>query len=179
MIFEPLALDGAYLIKPELHEDERGFFARSFCKEEFKAHGLVDEFVQCDISYNRKKGTLRGMHYQLPPHEETKLVRCTKGRIYDVIVDIRKESQTRGKWCGIELTDSNQHMLYIPNGFAHGFLTLADDTEVFYQMSTPYNPDTARTMYWNHESVSIDWPFEPNIISSQDNNATDYPLVTR
>ena len=168
MIFEPLALDGAYLIKPEINEDERGFFARSFCKEEFRAHGLVDEYVQCNISYNRKKGTLRGMHYQLPPHEETKLVRCTKGAMYDVIVDIRKDSPTREKWLGTEINEDNRHMIYIPEGFAHGFISLVNDTEVFYQMSTYYDADSVSGFCWNDPVVNIKWPIENIIISKND-----------
>ena len=170
MIFEPLDLDGVFLIKPELNEDERGFFARSFCKEEFKAHGLVNEFVQCNISYNRKKGTLRGMHYQLPPHEETKLVRCTKGAIYDVIVDIRKDSPTEGKWLGMEINEYDRHIIYIPNGFAHGFLTLVDETEIFYQMSASYNEKAVSGFHWNDSVVNINWPTEDVIISVNDQN---------
>ncbi|MCH9030401.1 MAG: dTDP-4-dehydrorhamnose 3,5-epimerase [Bacteroidetes bacterium] len=168
MIFESLDLKGAYLIKPELHEDERGFFARSFCKKEFQEQGLINEFIQCNISYNKSKGTLRGMHYQLPPHEEIKLVRCTKGSIYDVIVDLRKNSPTRGKWLDIEINEDNRHMIYIPEGFAHGYISLVNDTEVFYQMSTYYDADSVSGFCWNDPVINIKWPIENIIVSEKD-----------
>jgi dTDP-4-dehydrorhamnose 3,5-epimerase len=178
MIFQPLNLDGAYLIKPEIIEDERGFFARTFCKTEFQQHKLISEFVQCNISSNKLKGTLRGMHYQVTPHQETKLVHCIRGSIYDVIIDIRKESSTFTQWQAVELNQSNRNILYIPEGFAHGFITLEDDTEIFYQMSKPYNPDAARTMHWNNNLANINWPNEPLVISEKDSKATDEPLIT-
>ncbi len=174
MIFEPLALDGAYLIKPEINEDERGFFARSFCKEEFRAHGLVDEYVQCNISFNKKKGTLRGMHFQRAPHEETKLIQCTRGSIHDVIIDIRTNSHTRGQWLGLELTEDNHSMLYVPDGFAHGFITLTVNTEIHYQMSTPYDAASATGIRWDEAAFNISWPLMPKIISDRDRNFPDF-----
>lgn len=174
MIFEALSLKGAYLIKPEPHHDERGFFARSFCKQEFQKVGLVDEYVQCSLSYNKKKGTLRGMHYQLPPHQETKLVRCNQGAIYDVIVDIRLLSPTYKQWLAVELTQGNGYILYIPAGFAHGFLTLQDDTEVSYQISTFYVEKAANGFRWNDSTFKIQFPNSPIIISEKDAQYADY-----
>ncbi|HZS44670.1 MAG TPA: dTDP-4-dehydrorhamnose 3,5-epimerase family protein, partial [Blastocatellia bacterium] len=135
MIFTETSLKGAYIIEPELLEDERGFFARVWCQKEFEDHGLNPRLAQCSISFNKRKGTLRGMHYQAKPFEEAKLVRCTRGAIYDVIVDLRPESESRYKWFACELTEQNRRMLYVPEGFAHGFQTLEDNTEVFYQIS--------------------------------------------
>ncbi len=174
MIFEPLKLAGAYLIKPEKNEDQRGFFARSFCKQEFQNQGLISEFVQCNISYNKRKGTLRGMHYQLPPHQETKLVRCSRGAIYDVIIDIRKASATYKKWLAFELTSINSHILYIPEGFAHGFLTLENDSEIFYQMSTYYKKNVAVGFRWNDATFKIKFPQYPEIISDKDQEYADF-----
>ena len=154
-----------------------GFFARSFCKQEFQTLGLVDEYVQCNISYNKKKGTLRGMHYQLAPHQETKLVRCSRGAIYDVIVDIRKDSPTYKQWLAIELTQENRHILYVPQGFAHGFLTLEDNSEVLYQMSAFYNHHLSKTLSWNNTQVNIKWLFLPTIISNKDINITTNPFI--
>ncbi len=168
MQFEKLALDGAWLIRPEPIRDSRGFFARSFCAAEFAAHGLQDSFVQCNISYNAAKGTLRGMHFQLAPHEEVKLVRCTAGAIHDVIVDIRSGSATRGQWLAVELSAANRHMLYIPEGFAHGFKTLADDTEVFYQMGSAYVPGSASGLRYDDPAFGIDWPPGEIVISDKD-----------
>lgn len=176
MIFEELSLKGAYLIKPDLHRDERGFFARSFCKQEFQTLGLVDEYVQCNISYNNKKGTLRGMHYQVSPHQETKLVRCTQGAIYDVIIDIRQDSLTYKKWLALELTADNRAMLYLPEGFAHGFLTLQDNTEIFYQMSVPFKKGFDRTIRWDNLQVGIEWPFTHIVISEKDKHSTHDPF---
>lgn len=157
MIFRETKLKGAFLIEPELREDERGFFARTFCSREFAAHNLNFNFVQCNVSFNKKKGTLRGMHYQVAPHEEAKLVRCTRGALYDVIIDLRQDSSTFKKWMAVELTSDNRHMLYIPEGFAHGFLTLTDNSEVFYQMSQSHVPDAARGVRWNDEAFKIEW----------------------
>lgn len=168
MQFEPLKLAGAYLIRPEPIRDERGFFARSFCAREFAAHGLKDSFVQCNISWNARKGTLRGMHFQLPPHEEVKLVRCTAGAIYDVIVDLREGSPTRGQWVAVELTAANRHMLYVPEGFAHGFKTLVDDTEVFYQMGSFYVAGAAAGLRYDDPALAIDWPPGEIVISERD-----------
>ncbi len=177
MIFRSLKLDGAFLIVPEPHEDERGFLARTFCKQEFESHGLVHDFVQCNISYNEKTGTLRGMHYQEPPHAEVKIVRCTRGAVFDVIVDIRRDSVTYAQWHGLELSESNRHMLYVPQGFAHGFVTLADATEVFYMMSEVYDPGSARVLCWNDPVVDIAWPIEPGIISPRDQSGDVLPRL--
>lgn len=174
MIFTEIHLNGAFLIELERFEDERGFFARSWCKREFAQQGLRSEFVQCNISFNRKRGTLRGMHYQGAPYEEIKLVRCTKGAIYDVIMDLRPDSQTFREWFSVELTEDNRKMLYIPEGFAHGFLTLKDSTEVFYQMSEFYVPGHAKGVRWNDPAFNIIWPIDINVISEKDDKFPDY-----
>lgn len=168
MIFTETSLPGAYLVDLERREDERGFFARSFCKNEFNAMGLDDCVAQCNISFNHKKGTLRGMHYQIPPHAEAKLVRCTRGAIYDVIVDLRRDSTTFMKWYSVELAAENRAALYIPKGFAHGFQTLVDDTEVFYQMSEFYAPESARGFRWDDPQFGITWPLPVSQISEKD-----------
>ena len=154
MIFRPLELEGAYLIEPERREDERGFFARIYCREEFTGHGLVGAFVQSSISFNKHALTLRGMHYQVAPSEEVKLVRCTAGAIHDVIVDLRKGSPTRWKWVAVDLTAANRNILYVPCGFAHGFLTTLDNTEVEYDMSMPHDPAAARGFRWNDPATA-------------------------
>lgn len=168
MQFTPTQLDGAFIIEPERIADERGFFARSWCAAEFAAHGLNEPIVQCNISFNQKRGTLRGMHYQQAPHEEAKLVRCTQGGIYDVIVDIRPDSPTYRKWVGVELTAANRSMLYVAQGLAHGFQTLADDSEVFYQMSRAYHPQGAAGFRFDDPAVGIRWPLEVAAISDKD-----------
>jgi len=168
MIFKETKLKGAYIIELEPLEDERGFFARSFCQKEFEEHGLNPRIVQCNISYNKKKGTLRGMHYQITPYQEAKLVCCTKGAIYDVIIDLRKDSPTLKQWIAVELTAENRRMLYVPEGFAHGFQTLKDDTVVFYQMSEFYHPECARGVRWDDSVFGIIWPIAPGIISERD-----------
>lgn len=170
MLFTRIELKGAYVIEPERLEDERGFFARSWDTEVFKKYGLNPKLVQCNISYSKYMGTLRGMHYQIPPFEEAKLVRCTKGSIYDVILDLRVNSPTFKKWFGINLTSANYKMIYIPEGFAHGFQTLEDNTEVFYQMSQFHNPDSERGIRWNDPAFNIKWPLEQKIISRKDNS---------
>jgi dTDP-4-dehydrorhamnose 3,5-epimerase len=174
MIFNKVQLSGVFLIELERIEDNRGFFARSWCKQEFGERGLRIEFVQCNISFNRKRGTLRGMHYQSAPSEEVKLVRCTKGSIYDVIIDLRRDSRTFLKWFSIELTEENRKMLYIPEGFAHGFLTLKDNTEVFYQMSEFYAPEHAKGVRWNDPAFKIKWPIDVKVISEKDNQIPDF-----
>lgn len=223
MLFTETKLQGAYLIDLQKNEDDRGFFARSYCFREFEQHGLNPRVVQCNISYNAKKGTLRGMHYQVPPYEEAKLVRCTMGVIYDVIVDLRPNSTTFCQWFGVVLSSpssllaahcspltvhssqltadrllSSAHssqltadnlavtayssqltvdcyrMLYIPEGFAHGFITLEDDTEVFYQMSEFYAPDSGRGFRWNDPAFGIEWPMEPAVISEKDQSYPDF-----
>jgi len=166
--FLPTPLAGAYLLELELLEDERGFFARSFCQNEFRAHGLDPVVAQCNVSFNRKRGTLRGLHYQAEPHAEAKLVRCTRGAVWDVIVDVRKGSPTARKWHAVELTAENRRALYIPAGFAHGFQTLADDTEVLYQISEYYHPESARGVRWDDRTLAIRWPIKDAVISPRD-----------
>jgi dTDP-4-dehydrorhamnose 3,5-epimerase len=175
MRFEELHLGGAYVIEPERKEDERGFFARTWCRREFAAHGIDCDWVQCNISFNKRRGTLRGMHYQIAPHEEAKLVRCTMGALCDVIVDLRPNSPRRGQWAAVELTADNRRMLYVPPGFAHGFQTLADDTEVFYQMSEFHCPEAARGVRWNDPTLAIDWPeCDKRIIATRDQGYPDF-----
>ena len=174
MIFTEATLAGAYIIEPERREDERGFFARTWCQREFEAHGLNPSLAQCNISYNKVKGTLRGMHFQAPPYQEVKLIRCTMGAIYDVIIDLRPESPTFVNHFGVTLTPQGRNMLYIPEGFAHGFLTLADDTEVFYQMSEFYAPNYGRGVRWNDPAFGIKWPAEVTVISERDANYPDF-----
>lgn len=173
MIFTETKIKGAFIIEPERLEDERGFFARTWCQREFEARGLNTRLVQCNISFNKKKGTLRGMHYQAKPYEEAKLVRCTLGAIYDVIIDLCPDSPTFKQWVAVELNAENRKMFYIPEGMAHGFQTLADNTEVFYQMSEFYYPDYARGIRWNDPSLGIEWPIKQIIISSRDKS---YPI---
>ena len=174
MIFKETTLKGAYVIEMEQLQDERGFFARSFCKNEFKEHGLNPHIVQCNISYNKKKGTLRGMHYQVPPYEEAKVVNCVRGAIYDVIIDLRPDSDTYCQWCAVELSDGNYKMLYVPEGFAHGFQTLEDDTVVFYQMSEFYHPECSRGVRWDDPSFGIAWLGDVKIIAEKDQQYPDF-----
>lgn len=174
MTFSELALKGAFLIELDKHEDDRGFFARSYCYREFEEHGLNPKVVQCNISYNKKKGTLRGIHYQGQGGDEAKLVRCTAGALYDVVVDIRKDSSTYLKHLGIRLDSMGHRMLFIPEGFAHGFITLEENTEVFYQMSEFYLATGARGIRWNDSRLGIDWPLEPLVISERDRSYPDY-----
>jgi dTDP-4-dehydrorhamnose 3,5-epimerase len=164
------------VIDPQRLEDERGFFARSWCRREFEARGLNPNLVQCNISFNAAKGTLRGMHYQIAPFEEAKLIRCTRGSIYDVIVDIRPGSATLGKYVGHVLTSENRTMLFVPEGFAHGFLTMEDHTEVFYQMSQFYAPERARGFRWNDPVFGIRWPGDVKVISDRDRSYPDFSL---
>jgi dTDP-4-dehydrorhamnose 3,5-epimerase len=176
MKFQSADIAGAYLIEPEKLEDGRGFFARTFCRREFGEHGLNARIAQCSISFNEKKDTLRGMHYQAAPHEETRLVRCTRGAIFDVLVDLRRGSLTFGEWMAVELTAENHRMLYIPEGVAHGFQTLVDATEVFYQMSEFYEPESTRGVRWNDPAFGIVWPRPPSVISERDSS---FPLIQR
>jgi dTDP-4-dehydrorhamnose 3,5-epimerase len=156
--FVPLELEGAFLVELDRRADERGFFARTWDRDEFAQHGLAPDLVQCSISLNTRAGTLRGLHFQSAPHEETKLVRCTRGAIYDVIVDLRPDSATRARWIGVELSAERGSALYVPKGFAHGFQTLVDDTEVFYMMSTPYVPEASTGVRWDDPAFDIAWP---------------------
>jgi len=174
MLFRETVLKGAYVVEPERIVDERGFFSRTWCRSEFEAHGLNPNLVQCNVSYNVKKGTLRGMHYQVVPRAETKLIRCTAGAIYDVIVDLRPGSGTFKRWTGVELNADNRCMLYIPEGFAHGFLTLSDNAEVFYQMSEYYSAEHARSVRWNDPAFGIQWPGEVLVISDRDRSYPDF-----
>ena len=168
MKFLPTPLAGAYLIELERLDDERGFFARSFCQNEFKVHGLDPVVAQCNVSFNRKRGTLRGLHYQAEPHAEAKLVRCTRGAVWDVIVDVRQGSPTARSWHAVELTAENYRALYIPAGFAHGFQTLEDDTEVLYQMSEYYHAESARGILWDDPALQINWPLSNPTVSERD-----------
>lgn len=174
MIFTETTLRGAFVIEPERIEDERGFFARTWCEEEFRSRGLNTRLVQCNVSFNHRKGTLRGMHYQAAPFEEIKLVRCTAGAIQDVIIDLRPESSTFKQHFSIELSADNRIMLYIPVRFAHGFLTLTDGAEVFYQMSQSYSPAHARGVRWNDPAFRIAWRGEVKVISERDRNYPDF-----
>jgi dTDP-4-dehydrorhamnose 3,5-epimerase len=176
MIFMETNLKSSFLIELELRADERGFFARTWCQREFEAHGLQTRWVQCNISFNKKKGTLRGMHYQVAPYAEAKLVSCTRGAIYDVIIDLRYDSPTFKQWQGVNLTADNRQMLFIPEGFAHGFQTLDDDTEVFYQMSEFYAPDYAKGVRWDDPAFGIPWPIDERIISERDRSYPDFCL---
>jgi dTDP-4-dehydrorhamnose 3,5-epimerase len=166
--FRETELPGVWVIELERLEDERGFFARSFCRREFERHGLSPDVEQCNISFNRHRGTLRGLHYQAPPHDEDKLVRCTMGAVWDVAVDLRPGSPTFRSWVGQTLSAASRTMLYIPKGLAHGFITLTDDAEVFYQMSEAYHPESAGGFPWNDPAFAIDWPEAPRVISDQD-----------
>ena len=168
MKFHETILKGAYIIEIEKTEDERGFFARTFDKKSFLKLDLETELFQCNVSFNKKAGTLRGMHYQTYPYEEVKIVRCTKGKIFDVIIDLRPDSQSYKKWFGIELSYENHKMIYIPKGFAHGFQTLEDNTEIFYHMSDCYMPEYARGISWNDKAIDIRWPINHPIISDND-----------
>ena len=174
MIFTKLALDGAYLIELKKIEDHRGFFARAFCQREFEERGLNPRLVQCNISFNPARGTLRGMHYQRVPFAETKLVRCTRGAIYDVIIDLRSDSHTYRLWQGVELTAGNRRMIYVPDGFAHGYLSLTDEAEVFYQVSEFYTPGSEAGIRWDDPVFAIKWPIEPKVISDKDRAHPDF-----
>jgi len=176
MKFAETKIKGVFVIEPELIEDERGFFARTWCEKEFEEHGLIPSYVQCNISFNKNKGTLRGMHYQAEPWAEAKLIRCTKGSIYDVALDLRPESPSFKKWFSVELTAENRKMLYIPERIAHGFLTLEDSTEVFYQMSQYYHPESTRGARWDDPALHIEWPFTPRFISARDKQFEDFIL---
>ena len=168
MIFQETALSGAYLIDLEKRGDERGFFARVFCEREFAAHSLITHFVQANNSLSADRGTLRGMHYQLPPHAETKVVRCIRGALWDVILDLRPNSPTFGKSIGVELSAENRRMIYAPKGFAHGFLTLKDDSEAFYFTDEFYAPESERGLRWDDPRFGLEWPMAPIVISEKD-----------
>jgi dTDP-4-dehydrorhamnose 3,5-epimerase len=173
MIFQETKIKGAFIIGPNLICDSRGFFACSWSRQEFNQHGLNSQLVQCNISFNHRLGTLRGMHYQQAPHQEAKLVRCSRGAMFDVAIDLRVDSPTRFQWVGVELTAENRLMFYIPEGFAHGYQTLADNTEIFYQMSEYYHPESARGIRWNDPLFGITWPVEVVCINERDDNYPD------
>jgi dTDP-4-dehydrorhamnose 3,5-epimerase len=174
MIFTGTNIDGVWVIDAERLEDERGFFARTWDADEFTEQGLNPELTQCSISYNLARGTLRGMHYQAAPHEEAKLVRCTAGAIFDVALDLRPGSPTFKAWFGVELSAQNRRALYVPEGCAHGFLTLEDDSEVHYQISQAYMPDAARGVRWDDPAFAISWPGEVVVINERDRSYSDF-----
>jgi dTDP-4-dehydrorhamnose 3,5-epimerase len=163
------------IIDIERREDERGFFARTFCEAEMAAHGVTLHVTQCNVSWCRARGTLRGLHYQAEPHAEPKIVRCTRGALWDVAVDLRVGSPTYRRWTAVELTADNRRMLYIPPGLAHGFITLADDTEAFYEMGAPYVAEAARVVRWNDPAFGIDWPLEPVTMAARDRDGALWP----
>ena len=174
MLFEELRVRGAYAITPEKKEDDRGFFARLFCEKEFAAHHLETKFIQVNNSASVHKGTLRGLHYQVSPAEEVKLVRCIKGAIWDVVLDLRPDSETFGLWAAEELTAENRKMMYVPKGCAHGFLSLTDHTEMIYLVSEYYSSALERGIRWNDPRFEIAWPFIPNVLSERDCSHADY-----
>lgn len=178
MKFTPAGLPGAWIIDIDRLGDERGFFARTFCRDEFAAHGLATNFVQCNTSFNTLRGTLRGMHLQREPHGEAKLIRCTRGAIHDVLVDLRPDSPAYCRWAAFELGADNGRMLYAPAGVAHGFQTLADASEVFYQMAAMYRPEAAAGVRWNDPAFGIEWPLADPILSAKDAGYGDFMPTT-
>lgn len=174
MRFTETSLPGAYIIDLEKHSDQRGFFARSYCREDFAAHGIDFNCLQCNISFNTRPGILRGMHFQVSPKAEPKVVRCCRGALYDVIIDLRPEAETFCKWIGVELSADSYRMLYVPKGFAHGFLTLTDNTEVLYQMGEFYSPEHAGGVRWDDPAFGIQWPAEVRVISEKDRGYPDF-----
>lgn len=174
MQFLSTTLPGVLEIRIEPHCDERGFFARTWCQKEFEEHGLNARLVQCNVSFNQRRGTLRGMHFQASPHAEAKLVRCTRGSIYDVVLDLRPGSSTYRQWVGVTLNAEIRNMVYVPEGCAHGFITLEDATEVLYQMSEFYDPPSARGVRWNDPAFGIKWPVETTVISERDASYPDF-----
>jgi len=176
VFFQSTKLTGSYIILPEKREDERGFFARTWCQREFEAHGLVSRVAQTNVCFSKGRGTLRGMHYQVAPCEETKLVRCTRGAIYDVVIDLRPQSPTFKQWLGVELTAGNYKMLYVPENFAHGYQTLEDNTEVIYLVSQFYSSESERGVRYNDPGFGIDWPRGVQVISDKDESWPDFLL---
>ena len=174
MIFHETPLKGAYIIELEKRGDERGFFARAFCQNEFETEGLATKFVQVNNSLSADKGTLRGMHYQLAPHAETKIVRCIKGALYDVIIDLRPNSETYCQSFGKELSADNRRMMYVPKGFAHGFITLTDNTEAFYFVDEFYAPNFERGVRYDDPKFGIEWPIKPVVVSDKDKQHPDF-----
>ena len=174
MLFNQTRVHGAWIVDPQPVADERGFFARTWCAREFAERGLEPRLAQCAVSYNSLAGTLRGIHYQAAPHAEVKLVRCTAGAVFDVVVDLRADSPSVGAWVGVELSAENRRMLYVPAGCGHGFLTLKDASEVFYQISAEHAPESAYGVRWDDPAFGITWPAPVRVISARDRN---YPLV--
>ena len=174
MIFVPTPLPGVFVVEPERREDERGFFARTFCAREFAERGLESRVAQCSVSFNPRRATLRGLHYQAAPHAEAKLVRCTRGEIFDVAVDLRPDSPAFRRHLGLILSAEDRRMLYVPAGCAHGFETLTDDCEVFYQISEPHTPEAARGVRWDDPAFAIPWPLPPAVISERDRAYPDF-----
>ena len=174
MVITETKLKGAFVIELDRFEDARGFFARAWSDHEFAAAGLTASFVETNLAFNNKKGTLRGMHYQLPPYEQVKLVRCTRGSIYDVIIDLRRDSPTFKQWFPVEMSADNLRMLYVPGEFAHGYLTLEDNTEVAYQTSSYYAPEHGRGVRWNDPAFNISWPADPLVINDRDQAYEDF-----
>jgi dTDP-4-dehydrorhamnose 3,5-epimerase len=174
MMFRETPISGAFLLQMEPFRDDRGGFLRTYCEREFLEHGLTAKPVQCSISRNTHRGVLRGLHYQAPPHAETKLVRCTAGAIYDVIADLRPDSPSFKRWAAFELSRTNDQALYIPASVAHGFQTLTDDTEVSYQISEFYYPESARGIRWDDPGLAVEWPIQPPILSERDAGFLDF-----
>lgn len=174
MIYNQTSIEGLFTIDLDKREDERGFFARFFCADEFKKHGLDPKIVQINNSFSKFKGTLRGIHYQTFPKSETKIVRCLKGSIYDVVVDLRSDSPSFCKWYAEKLTADNRRMMYVPKGFGHAFLTLEDNTEVIYLVTEFYSPEYEKGIRWNDPKIGINWPFDPIVISDKDKSYSDY-----
>jgi dTDP-4-dehydrorhamnose 3,5-epimerase len=174
MIFKETPLSGAYLVEVEKHIDSRGFFARTWCEQEFSDHGMTARVAQCNLAFNEKRHTVRGMHFQRHPHTEAKLVRCTRGRVLDVVVDLRKSSPSYKAWFGVELSDQNRRALYVPEGLAHGYMTLCDNTEILYQVSAPYHPESESGVRWNDKAFGIVWPCAHPVISKKDAAFPDY-----
>ena len=174
MQFKTTNIRDVYVVDLDKHNDERGYFARAWCKNEFDKMGLKSTIVQCNLSFNHKKGTLRGMHYQIHPFEEVKMVRCIQGKIFDVVIDLRKDSDTYKQWIGIELSDENHRMLYVPEGFAHGYQTLEDNSIVYYQVTEFYQPGSETGTRWDDPAFKIEWPHKITSISDKDRNHPDY-----
>jgi dTDP-4-dehydrorhamnose 3,5-epimerase len=174
MLFHEIGLPGAYLIELEKRGDERGFFARMFCQREFADRGLVSGFVQANDSLSANRGTLRGLHYQLPPHAETKVVRCVRGAIWDCVLDLRSNSETFGNWFGAELSAEHRQMMYVPQGCAHGFITMTDSAEAIYFVDQSYAPHAERIVRWDDPRFAVKWPFAPATISDKDAHAPDF-----
>jgi dTDP-4-dehydrorhamnose 3,5-epimerase len=178
MRFDELKLAGAFVVSPERHDDARGWFVRTYCRDEFTAHGLIGDFIQCSASFNARRGTLRGMHWQRAPHAETKLVRCTRGAVFDVLLDLRPGSATFRRWQAAELSADNGVAVYVPAGVAHGFQSLADASEVFYQIAERYMPEASAGVRWNDPAFGIDWPIRAPILSDRDAGYGDFSQGT-